>query len=103
MDRIAKLKELLVSSPHDCFLLHALGLEYVKISEIEKALEAFEKVIATNEMYVGTYYHLAKTYEKQNNIGKAIEVYRKGIDMATQLKDQHAKNELVMALDDLID
>ncbi len=103
MDRINKLNEMLQAQPHDSFLLHALGLEYIKIGELERAIESFEKVIAFNKNYVGTYYHLAQTFEKQNKLDQAIAIYNDGIQIATLVKDQHAKNELQMALDELID
>lgn len=101
MERIEKLKQMLQSSPHDCFLLHALGLEYIKLDEIKTGIEYFEKVIAANENYVGTYYHLAKAYEKMGNEIKAVEIYENGIAIATKMKDNHARNELQMALEDL--
>ena len=34
---------------------------------------------------------------------KAISIYEKGIEIAQKLKDNHAKNELQMALDEIID
>ncbi len=101
MERIHKLNELLASSPKDCFLLHALGLEYVKIGEIEKALHSFMTVIETDENYVGTYYHLAKAFERLQRNEDAINTYEKGIEIASKLKDMHARNELQMALEDL--
>jgi tetratricopeptide (TPR) repeat protein len=101
MNRILKLKELLNSSPTDCFLLHALGLEYVKIGEFEDAIASFNKVLETNKEYVGTYYHLAKTLERINKTSDAILIYEKGIDIASNLKDNHSRNELQMALEDL--
>jgi tetratricopeptide (TPR) repeat protein len=103
MDRIKKLIEMLQAQPHDSFLLHALGLEYVKIGELELAIDSFQKVITFDKNYVGTYYHLAQTFEKQNKFDKAIAMYQEGIQVATLVKDQHAKNELQMALDELID
>lgn len=103
MERIYKLLELVLQTPKDCFLHHALGLEYVKINELEKAIDSFEKVIQLDEYYVGTYYHLAKTFEKLQKQDVAVEIYRKGIDIATKVNDMHAKNELQMALDDLVD
>jgi tetratricopeptide (TPR) repeat protein len=102
-DRIPKLKEMLLESPKDCFLWHALGLEHVKKDEIEQALEAFQQVINTDQSYVGTFYHLAKTYERLNDFTKAIEIYHKGIEIATSQKDMHARNELQMALDEIED
>ena len=101
MGRIDKLKEMLHSSPNDCFLLHALGLEYVKMNDLDIAITFFKQVLIQDENYAGTYYHLAKAYEKNMEIEKAIETYNKGILIAAKLKDNHAKNELQMALDDL--
>jgi Tfp pilus assembly protein PilF len=103
MDRIAKLTEMLFESPSDCFLMHALGLEYQKIGAWDMAKLQFEKVLETNMNYIGTYYHLAKTYERLNLIDNAITTYESGIKIANELKDNHARNELQMALEDLID
>ncbi len=101
MERIDKLKEMLSASPEDCFLLHALGLEYMKLDEVETAVTFFEKVLSANENYTGTYYHLAKAYERMNNPLKAITTYEKGITIAQGQKDNHARNELQMALDEI--
>jgi len=103
MDRINKLNDMLIQSPNDCFLLHALGLEYAKIGEIDKALLAFHHVITSDKNYVGTYYHLAKTFEKINRLEEAIHMYEQGIIIASHVNDKHAQNELQMALDDLTD
>ena len=103
MERIHKLSEMLAASPNDCFLLHALGLEYVKKGDLEKAIYSFQKVIDCDPDYVGTYYHLAKTFEKVNKLPDAIRIYESGIGVATKMKDMHARNELQMALEDLTD
>jgi len=103
MERIHKLNEMLVASPNDCFLLHAIGLEYVKTADLEKAIYYFQKVIDSDPDYVGTYYHLAKTLERVNKKPDAMRMYETGIDIASKVRDQHAKNELQMALEDLID
>ena len=103
MNRIEKLNEMLLQQPKDCFLHHALGLEWIKLSEMEKALNSFLNVISIDENYVGTYYHLAKTYEKLGQVEQAVVIYEKGIQIATKCNDKHAKNELQMALDDIMD
>lgn len=94
---------MLESSPDDCFLNHALGLEYLKFGKIEEAIQRFLNVLRADTNYVGTYYHLAKAYESIKEQDKAVEVYEKGINVANNLKDHHARNELQMALDELID
>ena len=103
MDRIAKLTEMLQTSPSDSFLKHALGLEYNKLGYLDEAIDWFSNVIDTEPEYLGTYYHLAKSYEKKGQLNEAISIYNRGIEIATKLRDQHAKNELQMALEDLID
>ena len=65
MDRISKLKEYLQGNPDDSFLNHAMALEYIKIGEDGLARELFEGIIARDPGYVGTYYHLAKLYERE--------------------------------------
>lgn len=101
MERIEKLKQMLAATPGDCFIMHALGLEHIKINEVANAIRYFEQVISTDENYTGTYYHLAKAYEKVNEEAKAITMYEKGIAVAIRQKDNHARNELQMALDDI--
>lgn len=103
MDRVSKILNMLNESPEDCFLNHALGLEYLKIGKIEDAVVSFNKVLNTDINYVGTYYHLAKAYETLHEPNKAVEIYEKGIEIAKILKDNHARNELQMALEELID
>lgn len=102
-ERIDKIKEMLKQSPHDCFLLHALGLEYRKMALDELAIEAFRQVLESDANYLGTYYHLAKTYEALKLPDQAIQVYQKGIEIAIAAKDLHARNELQMALDEMTD
>lgn len=102
-NRIPQLEQMLAQSPKDCFLLHALALEHIKINEIEKGISLFKKVIDINENYIGSYYHLAKSFEKIGDEQNAIFYYKKGIQIAMILKDDHAKNELQMALDEIED
>jgi Tfp pilus assembly protein PilF len=103
MERINKLESLLILQPNDCFLMHALGLEYIKLGDIDIAIKYFNNALSTDENYVGTYYHLAKAYESKQHIELAISTYEKGIEIAINVKDNHAKNELQMALEDLDD
>lgn len=103
MDRTSKIKQMLEQSPKDCFLWHALGLEYQKLQDMPQALACFERVLTINKEYLGTYYHLGKTLEMAGRTEQAIQAYQDGITIAVKLKDNHARNELQMALDDLTD
>ena len=103
MERIERIKEMLLKSPSDSFLQHALALELLKIGDKEEATKLFEKVLGENENYVGTYYQLAKLYERNNRIPDAIAVYEKGMEKAKEAGEQHAYNELRSAYEEVID
>jgi tetratricopeptide (TPR) repeat protein len=100
--RIEQILQFLKTSPEDCFLLHALALENIKIGNEDEAQKVFEKVLQIDEKYVGTYYHLGKLLERKNLDDEAIKIYEKGIEIAKEKKDNHSKNELQGALDGII-
>src|SRR4051812_6114812 len=96
-ERIEKLKALLEQNSDDSFVQHALALEYVKLNRDEDARTLFESLLARDETYVGSYYHLAKLLERMNKKEEAIACYEKGLKMAKAAKDNHAYNELQAA------
>jgi len=102
MERIEKLKEFLQASPNDSFLQHALGLEYIKLGNDAKARELFESIINREPGYIGTYYHLAKLLERNNETESAIKVYEKGMEEAKRAGENHAYGELKSAYEELI-
>ncbi len=103
MERIEKLTTMLEQFPKDCFLWHALALEWAKLGDYAKARSYFEHVLALDANYIGTYYHLGKTLEKLGLPLDATSIYEEGIKRAGVLNDKHARNELQQALDDLND
>ena len=102
MNRIERILEFLKATPKDNFLRHALALEYLKINEDEKAKQLFLEILNESPDYIGSYYHLAKLFEKLNEKEAAIAWYEKGMAAAKEAKDQHAYNELQAAYEDLV-
>lgn len=102
MDRIAKLKEFLQANAADSFVQHALALEYVKLGNDGEARRLFEALLNRDENYIGSYYHLARLFERNNEKEKAISWYEKGMLKAKEAGDNHAYNELLAAYEDLI-
>lgn len=94
---------MLEDNPNDSFLKHALALEHIKIGNDEIAKKLFDEILNTEPNYVGSYYHLAKLQERNNNIEDAIKTYKKGIEIAKQNNEKHLLNELINALEDLED
>jgi Tfp pilus assembly protein PilF len=101
MERIEKLREFLAASPGDSFVRHALALEYVKAGDDATARTLFEELLAGDENYVGSYYHLAKLLERLDEKDNAIRYYELGMIKAKEAGDQHAYNELRSALEEL--
>jgi Tfp pilus assembly protein PilF len=80
-----------------------LALEYVKIDKEDEAITQFVELLKNEPDYVGSYYHLAKLYERNQQTDAAIEIYTKGMEVAKKLKDNHNLNELRSAYDNLVD
>ncbi|MBO9154302.1 tetratricopeptide repeat protein [Chitinophaga sp. GCM10012297] len=101
MDRISRLQAFLADSPQDSFLQHALALEYIKINDDRSARGVFEALLANDPKYVGSYYHLGKLLERMGEQDAAIAAYEKGMEVAREIRDMHAYNELQAAREDL--
>jgi len=100
--RIAQLQEFLEEDSNDSFLKYALALEYVLVKENDLARDCFLKLINDDINYLASYYQLGKLYESLDEAEKAIEIYKKGIEIAkktdnkkTQLELQEACNMLL--------
>ena len=101
MDRIEKLKEFLQAAPRDSFVQHALALEYIKAGDDSAAQKLFEDILQREPGYIGSYYHLAKLFERNRNNKAAIKWYEKGMEEAKKAGDNHAYNELRSAYEEL--
>lgn len=101
MERIEKLKQFLLSSPGDSFLQHALALEYIKMGDDSTARQVFEALLDRDPSYIGSYYHLGKLLERNNDNDGAIKWYEKGMEEARKAGDDHAYGELRGALEEL--
>jgi len=101
MDRIDRLKDLLATHPEDCFLQHALALEYIKSGDDETARRLFENILQRDENYIGSYYHLAQLLQRNDQNEAAIAIYQKGMLKAREAGEEHAYRELLAAYEDL--
>ena len=101
MDRIEKLREMLVAEPDDPFLKHALALENMKIGEVAEARRLFEEVLTSNPGAVGSYYQLGKLLVGLGETQLAVGWYEKGMAAAKAAGERRAYNELQSAYDEL--
>lgn len=93
-DRIKRLKDFLDQSPDDCFLNHALALEYIKTGKDEEARKLFEKNRSYDPGYIATYYHLGKLLERNGDPDNASLLYIRGMEQAKDAGDTHSFQEL---------
>ncbi|MBS1654692.1 MAG: tetratricopeptide repeat protein [Bacteroidetes bacterium] len=101
MNRLDRIKEMLLQNPADSFLQHALALENIKLGKDEEARALFEEILIREPRYIGSYYHLAKLLERSGNNDEAIKWYEKGMEEAKKAGDNHALSELRSAYEDL--
>lgn len=101
-DRIEKLKNFLLQTPHDCFLNHALALEYLKEGDETAAKMYFEINLTNDPTYVATYYHLGKLLERMGDTDSAIKTFEAGMERAKAAGDSHSFGELRGAYEELV-
>ncbi|MCI5082789.1 MAG: tetratricopeptide repeat protein [Saprospiraceae bacterium] len=95
--RLDQLLQMQKESPDDSFIIFALAKEYEKLGNYDKALEFFLHLRENAPEYIGTYYHLGKLYESQQEADKAFQTYKDGIEIARKIGDHHAMGELAGA------
>ncbi|TAH24883.1 MAG: tetratricopeptide repeat protein [Cytophagales bacterium] len=101
MNLLEKLIEFYKEDPKDPFNIYALATEYQK-TNLQEALRLFLLLEQSFPDYAATYYHLAKLYEKLNDKENAINTYKKGIEICTNLRAHHALKELKNAYNELL-
>ena len=101
MDRVEKIKSMLLENPTDSFLCHALALEYIKLGKDSDARKLFESILENEPGYIGSYYHLAKLLERIGETDNAVKVYEKGMEEAKKAGDNHSFSELRSAFEEL--
>jgi len=94
INRLDKLLEFIKNEPNDEFLKYALATEYLRLNQVDKALEYYENLVNNHPQYSGTYYHLGKLYEALNRKDDAVKTYEKGMEITKAKRDNHAFSEL---------
>lgn len=90
--------EMLVKNPDDTFLNYAAALENKKRNKPKKAISIFKKIVNMDPDYLATYYQLGKLLEEVGKTEEAVEVYKRGRELAKKTKDVKAMGELSEAL-----
>jgi|SRR5215467_9411035 predicted Zn-dependent protease len=101
MDRIAMLNEILSENPADSFARYGLAMEYSNSGDVDRALEEFKKLLATNPDYTAGYFMAAQALVRANRAEEAKKMLSDGISSAQRTGNNHAQSEMEAMLSDL--
>lgn len=90
---------MLVADPDNTMVMFGLAKEYEKIGQHENVISALETYLAKADDEGNAYGTLAKAYELCGDRGKAIETYKKGIDVAMAHGHPSMANEYKMNIE----
>ncbi len=99
LNRLEILKNMVAQNPNDTFSRYGLAMEYANSGSLEKAVEEYESLLASNPDYAAAYYHGGQTFEKLGRIDEARRMYQRGLEATRRTGDAHTNSELQAALD----
>jgi Tfp pilus assembly protein PilF len=98
--RIVKLKQFLAKEPNDSFTRYALALEYAGQGDTKRRVSMLQELIQLDPKYVPAYQQLGTAYQKLDRRDDAIAIFKRGIQVAVEVGDLHARGEMQEALDE---
>lgn len=90
---------MLAADPSNSMVMFGLAKEYEKTNEHAKVIALLENYLASYDDEGNAYGVLANAYNLSGNREKAIETYRKGIDVSIAHGHPSMANEYRMTLD----
>ncbi len=101
MDRLETLKHILAQNPDDALARYGLAMEYVKAGSYELAVAEFRELVARKPDHAYAHFHAGQTLEKLGRKDEAAAIYRQGLEAAARKGDNHARDELQAALEQI--
>ncbi len=99
--RLERLRQLVSKGSDDPFPLYGLAMEYKRLGRIEETIQTFGRLVECHPQYVPAYYQFGAALVLSGEIGQAREALARGIRIAESQGNQHAREELVRALEEL--
>ena len=98
-NRIEIFRQMLESDTENTMVMFGLAKEYEKLGEHDEIIKILETYLAKANDEGNAYGILAKAYEQSGMREKAIETYKKGIDVSNAHGHPSMANEYRMTLD----
>jgi tetratricopeptide (TPR) repeat protein len=87
--------EKLLGTPRDGALLrYSLGLEYLRVGQMERAIGHLQEAVARDAQYSAAWKSLGKALEAAGRGPEALQAYRRGIEAAHSRGDKQAEKEM---------
>ncbi len=98
-NRIEVFKQMLENDPENTMVMFGLAKEYEKLNQHEEIIRILETYLAKADDEGNAYGMLAKAYDQSGNREKAVETYRKGIEVSNAHGHPSMANDYQMTLD----
>lgn len=98
-NRIEVFEQMLAADPENTMVMFGLAKEYEKLGQHADVIRVLEDYLAKSDDEGNAYGTLAVAYEKTGEHEKAVETYRKGVDVAMAHGHPSMANEYKMTLD----
>lgn len=98
-NRIEVFKQMLESDPENTMVMFGLAKEYEKLEQHSDVIDLLETYLAKADDEGNAYGVLAQAYDKTGDRERAIETYKRGIDVSMAHGHPSMANEYKMTLD----
>ncbi len=95
-------KQVLEIDPDDTVALYGMGDIAFYRENFKEAVTNLERVVVLDEKYSAAYLLLGKSLEASGNLERAMQVYKKGIDVASKRGDMMPANDMQSRLNQLV-
>ncbi|MBK6750166.1 MAG: tetratricopeptide repeat protein [Pyrinomonadaceae bacterium] len=98
-NRIEVFRQMLDADPDNTMVMFGLAKEYEKLGQHQDVIDLLENYLAKADDEGNAYGVLAQAYNQTGNREKAIDTYKKGIDVSIAHGHPSMANEYRMTLD----
>jgi pentatricopeptide repeat protein len=98
-NRIEVFEQMLASEPSNTMVMFGLAKEYEKLGDYTKVIGLLENYLANADDEGNAYGVLANAYAQNGDRDKAVEIYKKGIDVSMAHGHPSMANEYRVTLD----
>lgn len=95
------LEKFVEKNPGDAFARYGLAMECMKEGDLAAAEAQFKQLLSDHADYLPSYYQFGRMLALANRVSEARETFSAGIVGAIRAGEEHARQELQAALDEL--